>query len=112
MRDDSRVYRLYMAYVACRLWSVNVDLTIILALNKARLLENYPRFAARVRPQSRRETLAAHGCYPGQSNRTLRRSSWRARLRCSQENQGDQTSYLGGYVGAAPLGLCYQSRCT
>src|SRR6266446_2107321 len=58
------------------------------------------------------KTLAAHGCYPGQSNRTLRRSSWRARLRCSQENQGDQTSYLGGYVGAAPLGLCYQSRCT
>src|SRR5258708_38222231 len=81
--------RLVVAAVAPRLWPVEIGLPLFPALDQARLLENHPRPAARGSPQSRWETLAAHGCRPGQPNGTLRRSSWRARLRCSQENQGD-----------------------
>src|SRR5881396_3183282 len=84
-----RALRLRLAAVAPRLWPVENGLPLFLALDQARLLASHPRSAAPGSPRSRWEALAAHGCYSRQPNRTLRRSGWRARLRCGQENQGD-----------------------
>src|SRR5208282_2809193 len=101
---------LRLAPVAPGLWPLADGLSLLPALEPTGLLADHSWDVSERGARPGWQTQPTHRSHPRFANRPFVRPSGRARLRCGQENQRHQASYLGGHVGAALGRLCHQGR--